>query len=382
MNARMRARLVFLSSSDPRDRRRWSGTTNSLYLALQQRDDTILSISGGVFETLARAARKLLRIFGVHCDLRFSKPFSWVAGLWVSLRLGMLQADMVVAVAASSYLAFLRSRKPIIYISDTTFAAIERLYPEFQTYPTWLRRHGNALERRSLRRACHVIYPSEWARQSAIDDYDIDGGKIRVLPFGPNITSALVNQFYIPKDTQFRDTLRMLYVAAEWERKNGDLVLEIGRSLRRFGFPCQLFLVGRIPPQIKAEDGVEIIGYLDKNNLSDLTRLCQLYAMSHFFIMPTTADAFGIVFSEAQAFGCPSITCEVGGTATAVLNDQTGIVLPLTATAEDFAARVKDLLQEPAAYALMSKNARLRYEQEANWDAWADTILQLAAGSR
>ena len=85
-----------------------------------------------------------------------------------------------------------------------------------------------------------------------------------------------------------------------------------------------------------------------------------------------------IVFSEAQAFGCPSITYAVGGTSTAVLDRETGIVLPLTATAEDFARRVEQLVRDPASYETMSRNARRRYEQSANWDAWAETILRLA----
>ena len=100
--------------------------------------------------------------------------------------------------------------------------------------------------------------------------------------------------------------------------------------------------------------------------------------MAHFFIMPTTADASPIVFSEAQAFGCPSITYAVGGTSTAVLDHETGIVLPLTATAEDFARRVAQLVRDPKSYETMSRNARRRYEQCANWDAWAETIRQLA----
>ncbi len=120
------------------------------------------------------------------------------------------------------------------------------------------------------------------------------------------------------------------------------------------------------------------MGFLDKNDPADLIRLCELYERAHFFIMPTIADASPIVFSEAQAFGCPSITYAVGGTSTAVLDHETGIVLPLTATAEDFARRIEQLVRDPASYETMSRNARRRYEQSANWDAWAETILQLA----
>ena len=372
------AKIVFLSPGDPRDRTQWSGTINAIFVALQNRDGNVRFITGGVLELMGRAARKLSSLVGINLQLRYSKPFGWLAGWWASARIWTLKADAIVAVAASNYVAFLRTRRPIIYISDATFAAIERLYPEFRTLPAWLRRDGNDLERRSLRRSSHVIYPSEWARRSAVEDYGVDDRIIHVLPFGPNLSRELLGKFRVVKTADFANSLRILFVAVDWERKNGDLVLEIGRALRRAGLPCELFLVGRIPATVRTGNGINVVGFLDKNDPADLTKLCALYEKADFFIMPTTADAYGIVFSEAQAFGCPSITFDVGGTSTAVLDNETGIVLPLTAKAEDFARRVEQLVRDPSSYETMSRNARRRYEQSANWEAWAETILQLA----
>ncbi len=178
-------------------------------------------------------------------DVRFSKPFGLITGSLASARLRTLEADVVVAVAASNYVAFLWTRKPIIYISDATFAAIERLYPEFKRFPGWLRRQGDDLERRSLRRASHVIYPSEWARLSAIKDYGVDDKIIHVVPFGTNISKDLLAKFRTVKTADFADSLRILFVAVDWKRKNGDLVLEIGRALRCAGLSCELFLSGQ-----------------------------------------------------------------------------------------------------------------------------------------
>ena len=376
------AKIVFLSPDDPYNRTRWSGTINAIFVALQKRDGNIRFISGGVLELMGRAARKLLSLVGINLELRHSKPFGWLAGWWASACLWTLKADAIVAVAASNYVAFLWTRKPIIYISDATFAAIERLYPEYKALPAWLRKDGNDLERRSLRRSSHIIYSSEWARRSAVEDYGVDDKIIHVMPFGPNLSRELLGKYRTIKAADFGGSLRILYVAVDWERKNGDLVLEIGRALRSAGLPCELFLVGRIPATVRSGNGINVVGFLDKNDPADLTRLCELYDKAHFFIMPTTADAFGIVFSEAQAFGCPSITFDVGGTSTAVLDNETGIVLPLTATAEDFARRVEQLVRNPSSYEAISRNARRRYEQSANWEAWGEAILQLARKSR
>jgi glycosyltransferase involved in cell wall biosynthesis len=378
-NAPRDVRIVFLSPYDPRDQKRWSGTINSIYVALQKHDPSIRFISGGVLDWFGRAGRKVLRLIKIEADIRFSTPFSRLAGLWASARLCTLEADVIVAVAACNYISFLWTRKPIIYISDTTFAAIEKLYPEFKSFPEWLRRHGNDLENRSLRRANHVIYPSEWARQSAVEDYGIDDRKIVVMPFGPNLSSELLDRSRNLKAADFAASLRLLYVAVDWTRKNGELVLDIAHLLRKAGWPCELALVGCIPATVQSSESIQIVGFLDKNDPANVIRVCELYESSHFFILPTTADAFGIVFSEAQAFGCPCITFDVGGTSSAVLDNETGIVLPLTATAEDFARRIEQLVRDPATYEAMSRNARRRYEQSANWEVWAQTIIQLAS---
>ena len=371
-------RIAVLSPYDARDPRRWSGIINAIYSALQRHSPNVKQVSGGAVEFAGGAARRLLRLLGFPGDIRFSKPFARLAGAWASVRLWAIGADAVVAVAASNYVAFLHTRKPIIYISDTTFAALARLYPEFASFPRWLRLHGTELEGRSLRRASHVIYPSEWAKQSALADYGIDPAIIHLLPFGPNLGSELLARFAAAKAADFDQSLRLLFVSVDWERKNGDLVLEIVDHLRRAGLACEIFLVGRIPQRVRESEAVHVVGFLDKTKPADVARLCQIYAAAHLLVLPTTADASPIVFSEAQAFGCPAVTYDVGGTASAVLDKETGIVLPLTATAADFAAAIADLVARPVAYEEMSRNARRRYQQCANWDAWAQLILHLA----
>lgn len=374
-------RIVFLSPYDPRDPQRWSGTINSIFLALQTHDPKIQFISGGILDWMWRVAGRVFALFGIEADFRFSKPFGWLAGMWASVRLCMLKADVVVAVAASNYVAFIRTRKPIVYISDTTFAALEGLNPYFKKFPRWLRRHGDNNEQRTLCRARHVIYPSEWARLSAVKDYGVDDAKIHVMPFGPNFSAELLAQFRTVKAADFAGPLRILYVSTDWKLKSGDLVIEICGALRGTGLACEVFLVGRIPTTVQAGDGVHLVGFLDKYNPAHLARLCELYESAHFFIMPTTGDTYGIVFSEAQAFGCPSVTYDVGGTSSAVIDNETGIVLPLTATAADFARRIEQLVLNPVAYETMSRNARRRYEQCANWEAWARAITELASAS-
>jgi glycosyltransferase involved in cell wall biosynthesis len=154
--------------------------------------------------------------------------------------------------------------------------------------------------------------------------------------------------------------------------------LDIKRQLDSRGIPCELFLVGNCPKDLPDEDGVHVLGRLYKSDEQQLQELCRLYELAHFFVLPTTAEAYGIVFSEAQAFGCPSLTYAVGGTPTAVLDGITGFTLPLGAGAEVFAEKIYSLVQDPRQYEQMSANCRARYETQANWTVWARSVINLA----
>jgi glycosyltransferase involved in cell wall biosynthesis len=237
---------------------------------------------------------------------------------------------------------------------------------------------GEELERGALVRCRHLIYPCDWARLSAIEDYGFPANAITVLPFGPNIDPEIIEHFRSIKRAEFSDGLTILFVAADWKRKGIGIVLEVQSQLRNRGINCKLLLVGNAHPDLQQTEGITNYGRLDKNKKDQLLTLCSLYEMAHLFVLPTTAEAFGMVFSEAQAFGCPSLTYAVGGTTTAVVHDKTGITLPLHARATDFADAVVELISEPDRYESMSIECRRRYEAEANWGTWADAVMAIA----
>ena len=56
--------------------------------------------------------------------------------------------------------------------------------------------------------------------------------------------------------------------------------------------------------------------------------LRQLYADADLFVMPTRAEAFGIVTVEAMASGLPVIVGDVGGGRSIVDHGKTGWLIP------------------------------------------------------
>ena len=94
--------------------------------------------------------------------------------------------------------------------------------------------------------------------------------------------------------------------------------------------------------------------------------------------MPSVAEAYGLVYAEAAAFGVPAVGVRTGGVPTIVVDDETGLLEEPDAGAERYAARMLALLRDRASYERMARAARRRAEQRLNWSvAGADVVTRL-----
>lgn len=371
-------RLILLTPHDPNDVGTWSGTVHSAYRALLRSGASVEVVRAGWTDAVMSGLTRVLRRIGIKTDYTRSAMYAHVAGAEVSIRLRSTNGEVIIAIAAAPYVSALRTERPVIFVSDATFASISRVYSVFAGLPRRLKADAHKVEHEALHRSSRVVFSSEWAKASATADYGLSPAVITVLPLGPNIDNVLIDTFRTTKSADFRGAVRLLFIGADWNRKGGPVVLEIKQSLESRGIDCECFLVGDCPHDLPNVKGVHVIGRLDKSDNKQLDELCRLYELAHFFVLPTTAEAFGVVFSEAQAFGCPSLTYAVGGTPTAVLDGITGFTLPLGARAEDFAEKIFTLVRDPREYEKMSVNCRARYETEANWNSWVHAVLHLA----
>ncbi len=264
----------------------------------------------------------------------------------VRRQLAKQPCDVLFAPVASHELEWLRPEAPVIYASDVTY----RVYaPMYGLQPTEV---DDRIEQHAIHSAAAIAYSSQWAADSARDDYGASPDKVFVVPFGANLPEApdpaLAEQRTLTKP------LRLLFLGKEWERKGGPLVLETVAELRRRGVETHLVIAGCTPPNVASEDnggnGVEVIPYLDKTFAADRQRMHELWRDSHLFFMPTRAEAFGMVFCEAAAYGMPAVTTAVGGVPSAVAAGESGLVLPLSAPATEYADAICQLLANPDQY--------------------------------
>jgi glycosyltransferase involved in cell wall biosynthesis len=86
-------------------------------------------------------------------------------------------------------------------------------------------------------------------------------------------------------------------------------------------------------------------------------KLPALYATADIFVWPAVREAYGMALLEAQAAGCAAVAGDGGGVGDILRDGETGL-LAREGDAETFAARVRDLLENPERRNSMGARAR------------------------
>ncbi|MEO0946839.1 MAG: glycosyltransferase family 4 protein [Cyanobacteria bacterium J06641_5] len=393
-------RVGFLSSSNYFDRRAWSGTLYYMYRSLSALPLQVvpLGIPQKTTGLWAKIADRLPKPVDVHSEqegsprelrkrfaqhLQAQKKFARI----VRRQLRRTPCDVIFAPAASSDVFVLKDDidVPLVYLSDTTFKLLSKNYSQRYAPEAagWLERAEEA----SLAKAAKIIFPSSWAVDSAISDYHVSHNVVEAIPFGANIDCP-DNPADCERGRGPMDPCRLLFIGREWHRKGGDVAVEALRALHARGVKATLTIVGCTPPEgysVEGLEGLEIIPYLDKNKPEHRQQFMDLLSQSHLFLLPTRADCSPIVTFEANAFGLPVVTTDVGGLPEIVTAGKNGYTLPHTATGADFAGKIAEIMAEPEAYQKLIRTSRGEYDNRFGWQAWGKRvrpILEQAAKRR
>jgi glycosyltransferase involved in cell wall biosynthesis len=370
-------RIAYLTASDPEHPHAWSGIHYSIISELRKHFTSVTALGPREEKSITWRGRiysfLLSKLRGQRFDYSHSLCLAKAYGNYFSEALKKGNYDAVFAVAASTELAFLETDLPIFYTADATFANMLGYYPYYSRLTERSQREGHEIQQRALHKCAKLFFPSEWAAASASNVYRTPEKNISVVPYGANLKD--IPAIHTPPELISEKIVKLLFVGVEWERKGGPLALEVFRELKKRGRKTEFTIVGCSPNEV--DDCLIVIPFIDKKIDSERKRLNELFANAHFFILPTTAECFGLVFCEASAFGTPSLASATGGVEGAIESSQNGFLFPASATAIDYADKIENLLNDPAEYALLRKRTRGVFEQRLNWTAWGTTVAEI-----
>jgi glycosyltransferase involved in cell wall biosynthesis len=286
-----------------------------------------------------------------------------------------------VVITYSPDAAYLETEDPVIFLSDMTLPLILDYYPGFERnrLAGETLRDARELDTKALRRCTHAVFASHWAAESAIHEFSLPPKKVSVAPFGASIANAPTRadlSCYLSRRGQA--IMKLLFVGREWYRKGGDIAVEAASEIERMGVPVELHVAG-----CKAEGAlpafVKSHGTLRKDVPEEADELRTLFESSDFFILPTRAEAFGIVFAESAVFGLPVMASDTGGVRGAV-HGEWGFIPPPQTSPAAYAQWAVKLFRDRAEYERLSWLARESYENELNWPSYCRHLVQVLAG--
>lgn len=271
-------------------------------------------------------------------------------------------------------IAYLNTDKPIVTWTDATFKLLNSYYPDYMRYCKESVKDGEEAEALALNRINLLVYSAKWAADSAKNDYGSNPEKVKVIPFGANIkgewTSKVIN-----KEGRVK-TINLLFVGFDPVRKGLQKAIEVTDILNQQGITTRLTVIG--PKTLDGYESRYIIfkGQLDKDKPEELEAIKNAYSNADFFILPTTTEAFGIVFCEAMSYGVPCLSHDVGGISDIIINHINGMKFPVTAKPEDFAAVIHRFTSNPDKYLELRKTTYRDYSDRLNWKRSISSLIQ------
>lgn len=377
-------KVGYFSTHNCFDRKPWSGIIFSMYHALSQKGVDFYNFGTHCRKpnnsVLHRFLGKVSQKINYKDEAQTQNIFCQKLAKTVHEQLQNVKCDLIFAPVASQELYYLFKQgnidTPVLYLSDVPFTALDKLYKPNLSLKQ--KEQANRYEAVSLSKSHTVIYPTDWAAKLAVKDYDIDNNKVSVIPYGANITSIPAPNSWEKKLSS--DCCRLLFIGVNWQRKGGDLVVATLQELERKGIKAELYILGSDPILENKKDNIHIFPFLDKNIKTDREKFSEILTNSHFLMLPTRADTFGIVNCEANAYGIPVISSKVGGVVDVIKDGVNGYTLPIDSSVADYADIISQYFTPSGIntqlYERLAISSRHEFDTRLNWNAWADSMVK------
>lgn len=374
-------KVAFLTSEDPKDRISWSGIYYQMARSLEKQFRTV-TLLGPV--KMSKQRLFLVNLLNLASAVFFRRRYNTIHnklhakyyGRAFKKKIKSGGFNVIFAPKSSVEIAYLKTKTPIFYYSDTSFDQIKNYYPMFANLTRFSERESELIQRKALFNADTVIHSSKWATDHVIQHYGIDAHRAFTVEMGANIDEVPEPEALASKLCN-RSTCNLLFLGVEWERKGGAIAFEALLTLIKLGLDSTLTICGCIPPEGFTHSNMKVIPYLDKNQPEQYDQFLQVMHDAHFLILPTRAECAGIVFAEASAYGIPSITTDTGGVGAMVEDNVNGYRLHYDAQGYVYAQLIKTIFEDRERYEKLVYSSRAKYDSQLNWTAWGAEIKNI-----
>ncbi len=229
------------------------------------------------------------------------------------------------------------------------------------------RRAAQALEyeRKVAQKMDRVFVMGDYLAQSFEEDLGVSPKRIINISHGANL-----DEIPSPDPQKNYASLEVLFVAVEFERKGGRVLLPAFQRVRQQIPGAVLHVIGTRgePPDDLPLENVRWHGFKRKEVPDEAAVILDLYRRCSVFVLPSFYEPFGISVSEAMLYGIAPIITGDWGVAEKVVPGVSGLHVK-AGDEVGLAAALLELLSDPEKAASFGRAARQRGLDFFTWPA-------------
>ncbi|WYL96317.1 MAG: glycosyltransferase family 4 protein [Gloeotrichia echinulata IR180] len=384
-------KLAYVSTYDILNTSGWTkhnvgnyGSNYYIFQTLAQQSISIENVSNfqKKYSWLTKSKWSFYRYFFHQDYYRWADPIvSKNYAAQIDKQLSNLDVDIILCTEGSAPIAYLNCQKPLVLWVDTVLAALIDFYPYLSNLCQETKKSIYQLEKLALDKSSLVIFASEWAAKKATEIYNLEQNKIQIITRGSNLElkpERTIEDIKLLLKSRSTEIYKLIFIGIDWQRKGGNIALDVSKELKKMGFNIELKIIGDLPKDSgNLPDFVKPVGYINKSTPAGKQHFYDLLADSHFLILPTQADVTPNVLIEANAFGVPCVTTDLAGIPSIIKNDLNGKTFPVDADIRDYCNYIADYLTDEQKYEKLALSSFNEYINRLNWSIAGQTAKKL-----
>jgi len=371
-----RLKIAYICETNPKHAWAHSGGNTRIFNVLNKHvgDLTFIGESWGWLDFLRLFIQKLPEKINLRLRFRIHLLLSRFIARRTAKLLKKQKYDVLFCSYSFFCLANLKAPYPIltVFTSDATFtgyknsevgAAFESMFALSRKFDTYIKKKEDEV----YQSTDLMLWPSMWTKRSSDQLYGLTDDQSKLVYWGANIQKPSMEELAL--DNPITGEVKLLLVGRDWFHKGGPLVFSVLEKLIEKGVNASLTVIGCVPPDAHRNEKMTVHPNLDKTKPEQLEIFKAAFRDAHFFVMPSY-EAYGFAFCEAAAYGLPALCLDVGGIP--VKEGVSGHALPKASDADDFVSVLDGYIADNDKYVELRKSSRAFYEENLNWEAWAE----------
>ena len=365
-------KIAIISRSNLNDRVYWSGIIESIYSKLKSyKDLEIIKIDklNNSYRKLFALKREYLKhTKKIKFDENYNEFISKNFAKQIEKKLSKFKNIDFLLAFDSSLVAYLKVKIPIILWTDLLYSDYYDHYFKDCKISKETKKSIKKIEKKALINCHRVLLSSTWALNKGKSKYKDLFYKFRLHHFGPSLKSSFkknqINKLILKRS---KKKLSLITLSVNWKRKGLDKVLKLNKLLNEKGLKTQVTIMGVKSKKVK-DKNVKIINFVNKNNILGERTISKNLIKSHFHILFSNSEAYGVSLVEANSRALPNISFKVGGISQIVKKGINGMLFEENVDLKFVANYILKIFKNFKKYQSLSKSSYEEYNKRFSYE--------------